>query len=194
MSEHDDALIAELKQHGLAQQRDSEPDWSAMSRAISDECDAIEERGNRSWLTLLFGWRPLHYGVAVAAAALLIFVGVSQLSGNSSMAGDRLAKVINPNTAVTVKSAKTADLERFPRTEEVGDLDPSELDELSARLQNAFSEEDAEWLGSTDPASGELLAPDDSLLPEPNYEQFVDDLDDEQVDAVHDYLASVKAG
>ncbi len=191
MSQHDDPLLSEIKQLQREHRRAHEPNWDAMAAAISAECDAVEHQRQTSWITRLFSWRPLYYGAAAVAVMALVLVGVSsQMARGSLNTADLSITLPAPKHDVPPATPTTPLL----RTAELSELDDAELDRLSDGLRSVFEAEDADWLGGADSASADLIAPDDSVLPEPNYEQFVDDLTEDQLDAVDSFLDSVKTG
>lgn len=203
----DDPLVQELKRDAVDRRRGHEPDWAAMAQAIRTECDDIEQARHASWLRRVIAWPPFRYSLVGAVAIALAFIGIEQLRGNNAMS----ATLMPPPTSVAKPNKQRPDaveqtMAALPRLADVPNLDSQELDNLSVQLRDTFNEEGAEWLGDLsdagwfdgdgepDFASADLAVPVNELLPEPNYEQFVDDLDDAQLDAIGAYLLTVKAG
>ena len=197
-----------------------EPSWDDIAAAISREVDAVEAERANTWPRRLWSWvkRPrvvAGFGMAaVAAAAIAVFVlrsGSGDTQSTQSPPPDQIAAIeLDPDFA---KSLIPADGNRPEQVAELDDLDEAELDALLVGLSLDGDDE------SQDDVLGDLLGADDDILSpqardewtggdseieyatglgvdmfeEVNYD-WLDDLDEDALDALDRYLSSIQAG
>jgi|GEM_PF-5845056 len=183
-----DPVIDALHEIEHARRSQAEPDWDAIAAAIRRECDQISARRDRSvWARLFGGRRGL---VAAAAVVAAVAIGLVVTRPQPALPLTSMTPAGDMQQPAAMAPAPTSDL----RAAEVNDLDDREMDELAHRLDSLLGEQGAGWWAGGDSAVDDLLATPGSVWPEPNYEQFVDDLSDDQIDALDDYLDSVQTG
>jgi len=187
-----------------------EPAWDEMAREIAAECDRAQAERARPGLleTLLDRIRAPRYAAAavcVATAALLVVLALR----------DREAATPHPDRAPVDVAKKTPTTDQRPlpdlRASEIEELDESELEALLADLTGQAVEEIepaerllpaelvAEWAGvaADDPDQGELGYATGfglDVFAEPNYETWLEDLAEAEIDALAEYLDEVQAG
>lgn len=196
-----------------------EPAWGAMTAAISREIDIVEaERdntlGNRFWRWFRRPGVIAGFGTAaVAAGAIAFFVMRDGGAADTQPTGDQIASIDTEPTRSLIRPAPGPDIASDLDT--TTDLDDMDEDELDAMLASFTLEGDDD---NGDDVFGDLLIDDDLLsddalvewtaedegpsytsglgvdmFDEPEYD-WLDELDEDQIDALDRYLDSIQAG
>jgi hypothetical protein len=161
-----------------------EPDWAALERDIGKAVDAEAARP-RAWAWLTRWWRPaLGIGLVAAAAAIVIVARREPASEapraeRAIDAGAPVPIVVPDEPRPVVEPVDTIGLGAE------GEIEPDELDEDV--LDDVLAELDTEaWTDDT-PQPEVGLVPDLGL-------EWVDDLDDDELEAVDQWLAVLDEG
>jgi hypothetical protein len=159
-----------------------EPDWAALERDIAKAVDAEAARPRR-WAWLARWWRPaLGIGLVAAAAAIVIVAKREPASEPAPRAQAPDAGV--PAPVLVPDEPAPEPVEAIGLGAE-GEIDPDELDEEV--LDDVLAELDTEaW---TDDAP----QPEDGLVPDLGLE-WVDELDEDELEAVDQWLAVLDEG
>jgi hypothetical protein len=175
------ALLARLR---ALPDEGGEPDWAALERDIGRAVDAEAARP-RSWAWLTRWWRPaLGLGLVAAAAAIVIVARREPAPAPPQARSAIDAGVVAP-VAEREPPAPRDDRPLVLGAE--GELDPDELDD--ELLDGVLAELDPEaW---TDPSP--RPQPEDGLVPDLGLD-WVDELDDDELEAVDQWLAVLDEG
>jgi hypothetical protein len=184
-----------------------EPAWDEMAREIAAECDRQPARARREGLLQVLLRplrRPRYIGAAacaVAAAAALLLV----LRGGSP--ADDPAMQPDPARTAAAEATIDAGANGALRATELEELDATELEELLTELAlleeidsaDALLPQEvvAEWVGleiAEDRENGLGPAPEPELFAEPNYENWLENLAEAEIDALAAYLDEIQAG
>ena len=175
-------LVARLR---ALPDEDGQPDWAALERDIGKAVDAEAVRP-RPWAWLSRWWRPaLGLGLVAAAAAIVIVAKrepASEPERRAERAPDASVPIVEPDPPL----APEAPVDTIGLGAE-GEIDPAEIDE--ELLDDVLAELDTE--GWTD--DGPQPHPDEGLVPDLGLD-WVDDLDDDELDAVDQWLAVLDEG
>lgn len=186
-----DALRRAINATRAAQPRPAaEPAWDEMARAIRAACEAegptpAPRRGVLAWLRELV--RPRYAGpVLVVAAAVVLFVVWSGQRGDERPS---VGPAPHERVAATAPAVEPPAVDAL-RAEAVEDLDDAELDALLAELEPAAELDDTEFDPSeTLPADG-VATFDDDFFAVPDYGALLDELSEDEIDALDAFLAS----
>jgi anti-sigma factor RsiW len=172
----------------------ADPDWDAMAREIQRACEATPPTSRlaraRAWL-----WpRPIIAVGAVGAVAAAIAIAVlGQGGGNPVPVAN---EVIAPSPEAEEPEVADED-EALPalREPEIDDLMQDEIDQLDDQLAASDLGDDgfiADLLDGTDPGTGDDEPTIDAFA-EPGY-LSADELSDDEIEAMDQFLAEVSAG
>lgn len=174
------ALVAKLR---ALPEEAGEPDWAALERDIGKAVDAEAVRP-RPWAWLSRWWRPaLGLGLVAAAAAIVIVA-------RREPASEPPQARATPDASVPIVAPEEPRLEPEVPVDTIGlgaegEIDPDELDE--EMLDDVLAELDSEAWTDDAPQIEEGLVPDLGLA-------WVDDLDDDELEAVDRWLAVLDEG
>lgn len=177
------ALVAKLR---ALPEETGEPDWAALERDIGKAVDAEAVRP-RPWAWLSRWWRPALGLGLVAAAAAIVIVARREPAGEPDRRAQR-----TPDASVPIVAPDQPRLEPEAPVDTIGlgaegEIDPDQLDE--EMFDDVLAELDTE--GWTDDAP--QPHPDDGLVPDLGLE-WIDDLDDDELEAVDQWLAVLDEG
>lgn len=161
------------------------PDWAALERDIGKAVDAEAARP-RHWRWLSRWWRPALGIGLVAAAAAVVIVARREPASSPSQRAERAADagVAAPWVEEVRPRAPELDADRIVLGAE-GEIDPAELDDEI--LDGVLAELDVEDWSDDTPQQEAGLVPDLGL-------EWVDDLDDDELEAVDQWLALLDEG
>lgn len=166
----------------------AEPAWDDMARSIRAACDPLPApRPRVSWLARLLRPRVAAPILAVAAAATIALIWTRRHSATPQPAP--LIAASEPPAGDTVPPAPAVlPEEQVPTPDQipaVAELDDGQLDAVLAALDDV-----PDLSGDS---SGDDTSTDDTavgLFGDDAYASWVDDLDESQIDAAADYLAT----
>jgi hypothetical protein len=173
-------LVARLR---ALPEADDLPDWAALERDIGKAVD-VEAARPRPWAWLSRWWRPALGLGLVAAAAAIVIVAKREPASEPQQARttpDAAVPIVVPDEPRVVPELPVDTIGLGAE----GEIDPDELDE--ELLDGVLAELDTEAWTDDAPRPEEGLVPDLGL-------EWVDDLDDDELEAVDQWLAVLDEG